>query len=84
MQSCNRDKLLTNKLAINLRNPALFKVSGSKAVTDSQGDIIPNNRGLRTNSKLIPEGHFMQVKTRTSGIIMKIMIKVEEQGMRGR
>ena len=33
---------------------------------DSQGDIVPNSRGLRTNRKLIPEGHFMQVETRTS------------------
>lgn len=33
---------------------------------DSQGDIILNNRGLRTNSKFIHEGHFMQVKTKTS------------------
>ena len=44
----------------------MFKVSGSKAVTDSQGDIIPNNQGLRTNSNLIPEGHFVRVKTRMS------------------
>ena len=52
---------------------------------DSQGDIILNNRGLRTNSKLIiHEGHFMQVKMKTSEIIMKITIKVEERGMRGR
>ena len=33
---------------------------------DSQGDIVANSRGLRTNCKLIPEGHFMQVETRTS------------------
>ena len=32
---------------------------------DSQGDIVPNSRGLRTSRKLIPEGHFMQVETRT-------------------
>ena len=51
---------------------------------DSQGDIILNNWGLRTNSKFIHEGHFMQVKTRPSEIIMKITIKVEERGMRGR
>ena len=51
---------------------------------DSQGDIILNNWGLRTNSKFIHEAHFMQVKTRTSEIIMKITIKVEERGMRGR
>ena len=44
----------------------LFKVSSGKTVKDSQGDIAPNNRGLKTNSKLIPDGHSMQVETRTS------------------
>ena len=69
---------MTHELTINYENPALvqfrlkkgsfsfFKVSSGKAVKDSQGDIVPNNRGLRTNSKLIPDGHFMQVETRTS------------------
>ena len=53
---------------------------------DSQGDIILNIRCLRatSNSKFIHEGHFMQVKTRKSETIMKITIKVEERGMRGR
>ena len=44
----------------------LFKVRSGKAVTDSQENIVPNSRGLRTNRKLIPEGQFMQVETRTS------------------
>ena len=44
----------------------LFEVSSGKAVTDNQGDIVPNSRGLRANRKLIPEGRFMQVETTTS------------------
>ena len=35
---------------------------------------MPNNWGLKTNSKLIPEGHFMQVETRTSQLTIKIRI----------
>lgn len=42
---------------------------------DSQGDIILNNRGLRTNSKFIHEGHFMQVKTKTSRLKWRSEVK---------
>ena len=68
---------MTNKLTINYDNPALIqsKVSFSfflKSVVStgcygqsrgiSVGYSWPNNLGLRTNSKLIPVGHFMQVE----------------------
>ena len=46
---------------------------------DSQGDTVPNSRGLRTNHKLIPEGHFMHELDNHENII-----KVEEGGKRSR
>ena len=36
------------------------------AVTQREGDIVPDSRELRTNCKLIPKGYFMQFQKRTS------------------
>ena len=50
------------KLAAIIKNTDLPLAAKRRQTEVINKLSLPNNQGLKTNSKLIPEGHFMQVE----------------------